>query len=61
MTAKNSPSLVSMTCQRCGHKWLPRVIPVVQCPRCRSGRWNTPRPAPKQAGETTNQAQEEQP
>ena len=28
-----------LTCNRCGHKWIPRVIPVT-CPKCKSYYWN---------------------
>lgn len=32
-----------MTCKRCGHKWLPRVIEIKTCPKCRSPYWNKER------------------
>ena len=33
----------TLTCQRCGYRWLPRKLDVRQCPRCRSVRWDEPR------------------
>jgi len=36
-------------CQKCGHKWLPRVKKPVQCPHCKTQKWNIKAPA-KQAG-----------
>jgi predicted Zn-ribbon and HTH transcriptional regulator len=33
----------SLTCQRCGHKWIPRQIDVRQCPSCKTTHWETPR------------------
>jgi Zn finger protein HypA/HybF involved in hydrogenase expression len=30
-------------CRRCAHEWIPRKLPVMQCPRCKSVYWNTPR------------------
>ena len=32
-------------CQRCGHQWEPRRRAPLSCPRCRSYRWQQPRPA----------------
>jgi Zn finger protein HypA/HybF involved in hydrogenase expression len=29
-----------MTCQRCGHTWIPRIDDVKVCPKCHSYRWN---------------------
>lgn len=29
-----------ITCKRCGHNWIPRIINIVQCPHCKSARWN---------------------
>jgi len=29
-----------LKCLRCGHKWIPRVIDVKICARCKSARWN---------------------
>ncbi len=34
------------SCDRCDHKWFPRikidVLPII-CPKCKSPYWNTPR------------------
>ena len=30
-------------CLRCGHEWLPRQDELVQCPKCKSAYWNTPK------------------
>ena len=27
------------TCRRCGHNWLPRSLPVHECPSCKSYHW----------------------
>ena len=27
-------------CNRCGHKWIPRVKEPVQCPKCKRTDWN---------------------
>jgi len=31
--------LQKLTCKRCKHIWIPRVISA-QCPRCKSYKWN---------------------
>ena len=37
-------SITTQTCQRCGHHWLPRAEGrPVQCPGCKSQRWDRPR------------------
>jgi predicted Zn-ribbon and HTH transcriptional regulator len=33
-----------LKCKRCGHVWKPRVTRVVQCPACKSARWNEAKP-----------------
>lgn len=33
-----------LTCQRCRHEWVPRGEDVRQCPKCKSARWDEPRP-----------------
>ena len=33
----------TLTCERCGHKWVPRVSIVKTCPLCRSPYWDTPK------------------
>jgi Zn finger protein HypA/HybF involved in hydrogenase expression len=30
-------------CLRCAHEWIPRKLPVLQCPRCKSVHWNVPK------------------
>ena len=35
----NEINIQMLNCNRCGHKWIPRVIPV-QCPKCKSYYWN---------------------
>ena len=41
------------TCKHCGYTWLPRIdAEPVQCPKCKSPRWNEPRRA---AGRPKNQ------
>lgn len=34
---------VPIKCARCGHEWLPRVLRIRSCPKCRSLYWDTPR------------------
>lgn len=29
----------NLECQKCGHKWIPRLVPQM-CPRCKSYKWN---------------------
>lgn len=42
--AKGEPRMFKfLTCNRCGHKWLPRVKIPVRCPKCISQYWNKPR------------------
>jgi len=31
-----------LKCQRCNHKWLPRVEGAKECPNCKSRLWNKP-------------------
>jgi predicted Zn-ribbon and HTH transcriptional regulator len=38
--------VMTLTCQRCGHAWIPRVPDVRQCARCKSAYWDTPRQKP---------------
>ena len=41
-----NPTLPMLTCQKCGHVWIPRVIrdkgqPMAYwCPKCRTAKWN---------------------
>ena len=32
--------LFTLTCKRCGHKWIPRITEVKECPKCQSPKWN---------------------
>lgn len=39
-----------LTCQRCGHEWLPRTDRPAACPRCNSRVWDqAPQKAEKEA------------
>ena len=31
--------LPECACKRCGHRWVPRIRDPVQCPKCKSARW----------------------
>ena len=31
--------LPRLTCQRCGHTWVPRVEVVYLCPKCHTPKW----------------------
>lgn len=33
-------TVTTLKCQRCGHGWVPRSADVVQCPHCKSPRWD---------------------
>jgi hypothetical protein len=35
--------IVQLTCQRCGHSWIPNVPNPIVCSRCHSPYWRTPR------------------
>ena len=37
--------LMFMTCKKCGHKWIPRKLPVRMCPnlKCHSVRFDEPK------------------
>ena len=37
-----------LTCLRCDHEWVPRTEDVRQCPSCKSARWDSARPEPKE-------------
>ena len=43
-------TLPTVTCRRCGYRWVPRRTPVVLCasPACRSARFNEPRATVKE-------------
>lgn len=32
----------TLTCKRCGHKWVPRISSPAVCPNCHSPYWNRP-------------------
>ena len=46
---------VARHCKRCGHNWEQRTLQVdsseqpVQCPKCKSPKWNTERTLPRGA------------
>ena len=55
--AKLPPKL---TCQRCGHTWVPRVALVRICAHCKSAQWDVikvPFDIPPDAPETTQEGQ----
>jgi len=29
----------TLTCRRCGHRWVPRTPTVYVCPKCHSPKW----------------------
>lgn len=44
-----------LRCLRCGHEWWPRRSDVVQCPRCKSARWNeVPQPVTRKEKQRGN-------
>ena len=34
-------TLPTATCKRCGHHWVVRTLSPVECPSCRSYKWDT--------------------
>jgi len=40
---EESVTIHKLTCERCGHSWVPRVQTVKTCPNCRSPYWDTPK------------------
>jgi Zn finger protein HypA/HybF involved in hydrogenase expression len=32
--------LMMLTCLRCGHKWHPRGLKIIVCPKCKSPYWD---------------------
>lgn len=48
----------SLKCKKCGWEWLPRVLNVKACPRCKSHYWNTSKiekpPQPEKAAAPPN-------
>ena len=32
--------LPHLRCLRCGYQWVPRVVDVLRCPKCKHPRWN---------------------
>jgi len=42
MTKRTEPTRVLKTCNLCGHRWLSDRRRPVQCPHCRSTRWDYP-------------------
>jgi rubrerythrin len=43
LTARDRTASKQVTCQRCGHTWLPRTARPAVCPNCGSARWDTMR------------------
>jgi predicted Zn-ribbon and HTH transcriptional regulator len=39
--------LRGLECRRCGHRWVPRIAEVRICPKCKSARWDEPKPTKK--------------
>ena len=37
---KTKKTIQIFKCNKCGHKWLPRVKFPVQCPKCHRTDWN---------------------
>jgi predicted Zn-ribbon and HTH transcriptional regulator len=37
-------TLHGLQCLRCGHLWVPRLAEVRICPKCKSARWDQPKP-----------------
>jgi len=37
----------TLRCIKCGYKWIPRVWPVKQCPRCKTYYWEKAKVANK--------------
>ena len=38
----------TLTCRRCGHRWVPHGAKVTSCPTCKTKLWNVPRPRASQ-------------
>ena len=38
---KNKPTskLIHYECTKCKHNWVPRKLPVVECPKCKNPRY----------------------
>ena len=32
--------IIELKCEKCGHKWIPKIEDVRQCPKCKSARWD---------------------
>jgi uncharacterized OB-fold protein len=47
--------LPTVICNRCGHKWIPRVENPRWCSKCRSPYWNKERINKKNKGEILNE------
>jgi len=39
-----------LTCQRCGHAWVPRKRITYVCPKCNNARWDIPKPKHQEGG-----------
>jgi predicted Zn-ribbon and HTH transcriptional regulator len=40
--ARGRAILPTLTCKRCGHKWIPRISSPAVCPNCHSPYWDKP-------------------
>ena len=40
--------LTPLKCKQCGHSWLPRTPRPVECPNCKSRRWDEDEPEKKE-------------
>lgn len=36
------PRIITLTCKRCKHNWVPRIPSPAVCPKCHSPYWNRP-------------------
>jgi predicted Zn-ribbon and HTH transcriptional regulator len=43
LTSMAKVKVLTLKCARCGHEWTPRKPEVVQCPECKSARWDQPK------------------
>lgn len=47
-------TLPACVCQRCKHRWIPRIRDPVQCPKCKSARWRQVRQRPRKRNTSTS-------
>ncbi len=41
-------NITTLTCERCGHKWVPRISDPRVCPSCKHYKWDIPKEEEKQ-------------